>query len=189
MHPGKIEIYNHGTFPDELTPIDYISKNLPSYKRNRLILDVLFRSRDVEKSGTGFQRVNEYCNQQNIKWSFRKEAYGFFFEFVRTNGQTVVQTNNKLQNQHTENSRNIKDKKSLVWTNGQTIVQTEKEISASEQIVLDIIRNNEGLSKAEIASRIGKSERSAQRIISSLIKKELIEPQGANQSRTWRIKE
>ena len=85
MHPGKIEIYNPGTFPDELTPIDYISKNLPSYKRNRLILDVLFRSRDVEKSGTGFQRVNEYCNQQNIKWSFRKEAYGFFFEFVRTN--------------------------------------------------------------------------------------------------------
>lgn len=82
MHPGKIEIYNPGTFPDELTPIDYISKNLPSYKRNRLILDVLFRSRDVEKSGTGFQRVNEYCNQQNIKWSFRKEAYGFFFEFV-----------------------------------------------------------------------------------------------------------
>ena len=122
---------------------------------------MLFRSRDVEKSGTGFQRVNEYCTQQNVEWTFRKEAYGFFFEFVRTNGQTVVQT----------------------------IVQTENEISASERMVLDIIRNNEGLSKAEIASRIGKSERSAQRIISSLIKKKLLEPQGANQSRTWRIKE
>lgn len=193
IHPGKIEIYNPGTFPDELTPIDFISKNLPSYKRNRLILDVLFRSRDVEKSGTGFQRVNEYCTQQNVEWTFRKEAYGFFFEFVRTNGQTVVQTNNKLQTQLAENSGNINDKEKPVWTNGQTvvqtIVQTENEISASERMVLDIIRNNEGLSKAEIASRIGKSERSAQRIISSLIKKKLLEPQGANQSRTWRIKE
>lgn len=122
---------------------------------------MLFRSRDVEKSGTGFQRVNEYCNRQNVKWTFRKEAYGFFFEFVRTNGQTAVRT----------------------------VVQTENEISSSEQMVLDIIRNNEGLSKAEIASRIGKSERSAQRIISSLIKKELLEPQGANQARTWRIRE
>ena len=153
---------------------------------------MLFRSRDVEKSGTGFQRVNEYCTQQNVEWTFRKEAYGFFFEFVRTNGQTVVQTNNKLQNQLVENTRNIKDKKVLVRTNDQTvvqtIVQTENEISASEWMVLDIIRNNEGLSKAEIASRIGKSERSAQRIISSLIKKELLDPQGANQSRTWRIK-
>jgi len=58
-----------------------------------------------------------------------------------------------------------------------------------EQTVLDIIRNNEGLSKAEIAGRIGKSERSTQRIISNLIKKDLVVPQGANQSRTWKIKE
>ena len=137
--------------------------------------------------------MNEYCTQQNVEWTFRKEAYGFFFEFVRTNGQTVVQTNNKLQTQLAENSGNINDKEKPVWTNGQTvvqtIVQTANEISASERMVLDIIRNNEGLSKAEIASRIGKSERSAQRIISSLIKKKLLVPQGANQSRTWRIKE
>ena len=66
-------------FPDELTPLDFINKNLPSYKRNRLILDVLFRSKDVEKAGTGFQRVNELCNSQNVSWTFRKEAYGFFF--------------------------------------------------------------------------------------------------------------
>lgn len=197
IHPGKIEIYNPGTFPDELTPIDFISKNLPSYKRNRLILDVLFRSRDVEKSGTGFQRVNEYCNQQNVKWSFRKEAYGFFFEFVRTNGQTVVQTNNDLEKQPIENTNNFQENVSGVQTNVrtniQTVVQTngqkKNELSVQEQTVLDIIRNNEGLSKAEIAGRIGKSERSTQRIISNLIKKDLVVPQGANQSRTWKIKE
>ena len=55
IHPGKIEIYNPGTFLDELTPIDFISKNLPSYKRNRLILDVLFRSRYVEKRAQDFK--------------------------------------------------------------------------------------------------------------------------------------
>lgn len=90
IHPGKIEIYNPGTFPDELTPYDFISRNLPSYKRNRLILDIFFRSRDVEKSGTGFQRVNDICLQNNANWSFRKEAYGFFFVFIRTNGQINV---------------------------------------------------------------------------------------------------
>ena len=26
-------------------------------------LDILFRSKDVEKSGTGFQRVNDFCKQ------------------------------------------------------------------------------------------------------------------------------
>lgn len=96
IHPSKLEIYNPGTFPYDLTPYDFIEKNMPSYKRNRLILDVLFRSKDVEKSGTGFQRVDEACKENNICWSFRKEGYGFFFEFIRNNGKEVKITENKI---------------------------------------------------------------------------------------------
>lgn len=95
IHPSKVEIYNPGTFPEDLTPYDFINKNLPSYKRNRLILDVLFRSKDVEKSGTGFQRVDEICKEQNVNWTFRKEGYGFFFEFLRKNSR-VTQADQKL---------------------------------------------------------------------------------------------
>lgn len=96
IHPSKLEIYNPGTFPYDLTPYDFIEKNMPSYKRNRLILDVLFRSKDVEKSGTGFQRVDEACKGNNICWSFRKEGYGFFFEFIRNKGKEVKITENKI---------------------------------------------------------------------------------------------
>ena len=99
IHPKKIEIYNPGTFPDDLTPYDFINSNLSSYKRNRIILDVLFRSKDVEKSGTGFQRVNELCVTQNVSWTFRKVAYGFYFEFIRTNVQINVQINVHLTDQ------------------------------------------------------------------------------------------
>lgn len=96
IHPGKIEIYNPGTFPDDLTPIDFISKNISSFKRNKIILDVLFRSKDVEKAGTGFQRVNELCKQSGVSWDYRKEAYGFFFEFIRPNVHINVHTNEEL---------------------------------------------------------------------------------------------
>lgn len=85
IHPSKIEIFNPGTFPDDLTPFDFINKNMPSIKRNKLILDVLFRSKDVEKAGTGFQRVNKLCLDNNVAWNYRKEAFGFFFEFIRPN--------------------------------------------------------------------------------------------------------
>ena len=85
VHPGKIVIYNPGSFPDDLTPYDFINRNLASYKRNKLLLDVLFRSKDVEKSGTGFQRVSDECAKCGIEWSFQKEAYGFYFDFIRTN--------------------------------------------------------------------------------------------------------
>ena len=155
IHPGKIEIYNPGTFPDDLTPLDFISQNLPSYKRNRLILDVLFRSKDVEKSGTGFQRVNELCTEQNVSWNFRKEAYGFFFEFIRTNVQINVHIN--------------------------------VELTESEQVIFNLIQNNEKISKAEMAVRIGKSEKTVQRIISSLMGKGLIEREGSNKNGYWKV--
>ena len=155
IHPGRIEIYNPGSFPDDLTPLDFISRNIPSYKRNRLILDVLFRSRDVEKSGTGFQRVNELCKQQNVTWDYRKEAYGFFFEFIRTN----VHIN----------------------------VQITTELSEAEQIIFNLIQNNEGISKTEMALRLGKSEKTVQRIISSLKQKNLIAREGSNKAGYWRI--
>ena len=145
IHPGKIEIYNPGSFPDDLTPLDFISRNLPSY-----------RSKDVEKSGTGFQRVNDFCKQQNVTWNYRKEAYGFFFEFIRTNVQINVQINT--------------------------------ELTEAEQVIFNLIQNNDGISKAEMAIRIGKSEKTVQRLISSLIKKQVIEREGSNKSGSWKIK-
>ncbi len=156
IHPGRIEIYNPGSFPDDLTPLDFISRNLPSYKRNKLILDILFRSKDVEKSGTGFQRVNDFCKKQNVSWNYRKEAHGFFFEFIRTNVRINVQIN--------------------------------AELTEAEQVIFNLIQNNEGISKVEMAIRIGKSEKTVQRLISSLKKKQVIEREGSNKSGSWRIK-
>ena len=73
-----IEIYNFESFPDNLTPFDFIDKNLHCFVRNRIILDILFRSKDVEKPGTGFQRMNEIYNESHVEWEFKKEAYGIF---------------------------------------------------------------------------------------------------------------
>lgn len=155
IHPSKIEIYNPGTFPEDLTPFDYIENNLPSYKRNKLILDILFRSKDVEKSGTGFQRVNLLCNENNINWNYRKDSYGFSFEFIRTN---------VLLNVH------IKEK-----------------LSTQEQLVFNIVLNNSEISKKEIATRISKSEKTVQRIISSLLKKHVIARVGSNKTGHWEV--
>ena len=87
-----------------------------------------------------------------MTWNYRKEAYGFFFEFIRTN------------------------------------VQINAELTEAEQVIFNLIQNNEGISKAEMAIRIGKSEKTVQRLISSLIKKQVIEREGSNKSGSWKIK-
>lgn len=157
IHPNKIVIFNNGSFPDDLTPLDFINKDISSYKRNPLILDILFRSKDVEKSGTGFKRVASLCNTANIKWTYRKEAYGFYFTFLRS-VQTNVQTN-----------------------------ITKEKLTSEEQNMVDILSSNEKISKTEIAKKIGKSERTVQRTISSLTKKGYVVRIGTNKYGYWEV--
>ena len=107
--------------------------------------------------GTGFQRVNSLCNSQNVNWNFRKEAYGFYFEFIRTNVHLNVQLNTTLSDQ--------------------------------EQIIVNLIINNERITKAEMAKRIGKSEKTVQRLISSLTDKDIVERVGSSKSGYWKVKE
>lgn len=155
IHPSKIEIYNPGTFPLDLTPYDFINNNLPSYRRNKIILDVLFRSKDVEKSGSGFQRVDELCNEFKIRWIYRKDAYGFFFEFDRNTKEMIL----------------IND-------------FTKQELDIAK-----FIKENEKITKQELAMKIGKSEKTVQRIISKLMSKNIVLRVGSNKTGYWKINE
>ena len=152
IHPNKITIFNPGSFPYDLTPNDFINKNLPSVKRNTLILDVLFRCKNVEKSGTGFLRMNELCQAANVKWDYLKLAYGFQFIFYRNNS--------KFRNNESSNAVNLKQ--------------------IEESIYNDIL-NNPKISKSSLAEKYHKSEKTIQRNISSLIDKGLIIRKGNNQ--------
>lgn len=90
ISPGRVTIYNPGSFPDNLTPLDFVNSNLSSIKRNKIILDVLFRSKDVEKSGSGFKRVYELCEKEKIKCQFCTDVYGFGFSFIRNNSNKFI---------------------------------------------------------------------------------------------------
>lgn len=98
IFPSRVTIYNPGSFPDNLTPLDFVNSNRSSIKRNKIILDVLFRSRDVEKSGSGFKRVYELCDKERIKCEFCTDVYGFGFSFIRNNSNKFI--NDDLLSKH-----------------------------------------------------------------------------------------
>ena len=158
IHPGKITIFNPGSFPIDLTPYDYIEKDIPSIKRNPLILDILFRCKDVEKAGTGFKRMNELCSQYNIKWSYENIAYGFNFIFYRNDVHTNV-----LADVHANN-----------MTNDENLIYTR-------------IKRNPKVLKNDLANLIKKSDKTVQRCLNSLIKKGYIIRIGNNQYGYWEI--
>jgi ATP-dependent DNA helicase RecG len=162
IHPGKITIFNPGCFPDDLTPNDFIEKDLSSIKRNPLILSILFRCKDVEKSGTGYKRMNQLCEESDIEWNFENTAYGFYFEFIRPNV-------------HADDRPNVRP--DLI----------SEGMTAYEATIYNAINENIKVQKAELAKAIGKGEKTVQRTLSSLIQRGYIKRIGNNQYGYWKI--
>ena len=53
--------------------------------RNRKILDILYRSKNVEVQGSGIRKVLELCRANNVKYSYYNNEFGFRFSFYRNN--------------------------------------------------------------------------------------------------------
>ena len=160
IHPGKITIFNPGSFPDDLTPNDFIEKDLSSIKRNPLILSILVRCIDVERKGAGYKRMNQLCKESNVKWNFKNTAYGFYFEFIRPSSYM-----NSLPRPYV-----IKD-----------------DMTSDEAIIYNIINENCKVKKSELAIAIGKSDRTVQRILNSLIQKGYVKRIGNIQKGYWEV--
>lgn len=156
IHPGLVTIFNPGSFPDDLTPEDYINKNISSIKRNPLILDVLYRCKDVEKSGTGFKRMNEQCKKEGIKWSYKKTAYGFYFTFYRGTNVTLD-------------------------------VTLYPELSNEEKTIMIAIKNNNKITREELARLIKKNTRTVQRILNGLVSSGYLIRIGKNRFGYWEV--
>ena len=73
----------------------------------------------------------------------------------------------------------------FIRTNVHINVRINSELTEVEQVIFNLIQNNDEISKAEMATRIGKSEKTVQRVISSLTKKQAIAREGSNKSGKW----
>lgn len=81
--PTRVEIYNPGEFPEKYTPEMFAKKQLKSMPRNRVILQTLYKSKDVEAFGSGFRKVYAICEKEGKRTDFSSKYGGFSFLFYR----------------------------------------------------------------------------------------------------------
>lgn len=151
IYRDRIEIYNPGVFPNNCTPLDYVNGDLQSIIRNKKILDVLFRSKDVEKGGSGFKKVYSLCKQEDIKVDYRTLETGFTFIFYRKNvvKDLDIVTHSNLAN----------------FTHGELSNFTFDDLKSIDTIILKLIQKNRKVKRKELAEKIGKSEKTVQRAL------------------------
>ena len=156
--PNFIEIYNPGEFPDNKTPEDFVDKRLPSMPRNKNILNVLYRSKNVGMVGSGLRRVFELCKEENVEIKYENSEYGSRAIFSRKQ----------------PNARKEKEKG-----------EEREEILSDEERIYNIIKREPGITRQEISEETKFSVRKIQRIINKLTDEGKLKRIGNNVSGKW----
>jgi len=76
-------VHNPGTFPDGLTPEDFIEGSELSVKRNPLLAQLMYYVKDIESFGTGLKRITDVCEAAGVKVEFKLLKLGFSVIFYR----------------------------------------------------------------------------------------------------------
>lgn len=84
IYKDRVEIYNPGTFPAGYEPEDFISGRERPIRRNPLIAQTLYYSKNVESFGTGLKRIAEACDAAGCKYKFEVLKSGFVVVFYRS---------------------------------------------------------------------------------------------------------
>ncbi|MFH0795891.1 MAG: winged helix-turn-helix transcriptional regulator [Candidatus Omnitrophota bacterium] len=63
---------------------DFIKGDERSVLRNPLTAEVLYKSKDIEKWGSGLKRIVDECTEKDVKVQFQTLKTGFLVSFLRT---------------------------------------------------------------------------------------------------------
>jgi ATP-dependent DNA helicase RecG len=163
--PSSVRVYNPGTIALNEDPKAFANGEIGSKLRNPLIAMALYRNKTIEAFGTGFKRVFDLCNRENVTYSYKTEGLGFSFTFRR--GPTDLL---------------VAEKPTVYNPKGLKLSQTEIQI-------IDIAKENGTITSiTEVSQRLNKPYVSVQRAIQSLVQKKKLERIGAKKDGYWKLK-
>jgi len=158
---NKIEFYNPGRLPDNLTVEDLLSNNYKSTPRNKLIAGFFKNLGLIEKYGSGIKRIIEYCKTDNLhEPEFRNISDGFMVTIFG------------------------KDKEDVGKDVGKDV---RKELKGTLSEVYRLVMDNPELTVPELAKNTGHTDRTIERSLARLKELKLITRAGGRKSGHWVI--
>ncbi len=155
--PTIVEIYNPGEFPINLSPEMFATEHIKSMPRNRMILNTLYKSKDVEVFGSGFRKVYAICRTTKTECAYKSAYGGFSFSLSRQN-TSISQHMNTVKQTH--------------------ITETE---------ILNLLKENPAKTISQLSKETGKSKRTIQRKLEKLTANGVVKRQGSDRKGYWEI--
>lgn len=161
--PTQIEIYNPGEFPLNMTPSMFVIGHKKSQPRNKVILNTLYKSKDVEMFGSGFKKVFKLCKENNVKFESIEMDDGFSFIFYRKN--------EKIEKKE-ENTNKKYDKINL---------------NSTDIKVLNLLKDDSKLTRDEMSKKVGVTTRTIQRTLDKLVNLKKLIRIGSKKVGYWEV--
>ena len=86
----RVTIYSPGFFPAGYTPEDFAIRHEEPVLLNPKIVNVLFKTCEIESFGYGFDNTFKECAMAKVKYEYENNKSGFKFIFYRPLGQKYV---------------------------------------------------------------------------------------------------
>ena len=160
IYSNRVEIYNPGTFPDGLTPEDFIEGSELSVKRNPLLAQLMYYVKDIESFGTGLKRITDACDVAGVKVEFKMLKLGFAVVFYRPDISI--------------SDGNIGDS-----------IGDSVGVNETQSQIIAIMRENPKISAKAIAVEIGIAPRNVEANIKILKQAKIIERVGTPKGGHW----
>jgi len=161
----RVEIYNPGDFPEGYRPQDFIRGEERSILRNPLIAGALFKSKDIEKWGSGLKRIARECAKNAVRVDFKVLKSGFLVTFHR---------------RHPQGSIPGAGDKTVVGPVVKTVGKTGEKIIA-------LIQRNPTITRPEISTRTGLSVRGVEWNLTELKKRGILKRVGPDKGGHWEV--
>ena len=152
VYRNRIEIYSPGAFPERITPEEFAEGNQKAIRRNKLITQALYYSKDMETFASGLKKIKTLCDETGVKYEFQKEAYGFTVVFYRHCGEGWGWSGSQEDNQPANG------------TLSGTLSPSDDPKTQLKQLIIQ----NQKVTRKQMAAALGISERSIQRLLNSM---------------------
>lgn len=188
--PTQIEIYNPGEFPQGLSPEMFVKQRIKSMPRNKVILNTLYKSKDVEIFGSGFRKVYAFCEKEKIRTSFDSDNGGFAFTFFRGAGNSNSGPALGYEIERDYHGSLVKESVTSYSTDRK---KKEEPASAQPKVPTDVavyglLMEDPTQTREMLALRTGKTVRTIQRALDKLVSEDRIKRIGSNRAGRWEVR-
>ena len=183
IHRDTVEIYNPGWFPEGHTPEAHLAgEDSRPGSPNGLIAATLFKSKDIESYASGLPRVQAACDEAGVKIEYRKAPGGTLAVFHRNDPFADAR-------EASESDRMGSEEVPKRFRRGSEEVRqlllSSNHLSDSQRKACLIAHDESCVTTNRLASELNVSDRSARKVIKSLMDRGILEAQGATTSRKY----